>query len=324
MKGRRIRIVNGGCTLKDIITLGHCRLVFAAERAGCLPDWLGSAWRGMLGHALKGAVCTTGLPECAPCRLINLCPYPAIYEARPPLEPHILRRYPQAPGPFVLRTSPGGQIQAGDRLSIDVLMFGKHVSDLPLIVRALTLGGREGIGASRIPLRLEEMWAVDADNRCRPVSLDQLDREPLGYTPDLMPAPAGSSIQIEFCSPLRLRINNEYVTSAGLRFRDFFSVLLRRYSALSALYGSGEPDLAFRELVESSESVRMRPVHLVMHDLARQSSRQRKTIPMGGIVGRAELSGSELARLWPLLWIGQWLHVGKGVNMGLGHYRLHY
>ena len=324
MRLRWIRVAIGGCAVHDSITLSHCRLVFAAERAGHLPEWLGSAWRGMLGHALKRAVCTTGLPECAPCQLINLCPYPAIYEARPPLEPHILRRYPQAPGPFVLRTSPGGEINPGDRLSVDVLMFGKHTADLPLIVRALILGGREGIGASRIPLRLEEMWAVDGSGQCKPTNLDRLDREPLVYPPEPAPTPAGCAAQIEFCSPLRLRIKNQYLTPTSLRFRDFFSGLLRRYSAMCALYGSGEPDLKFRQLVESSESVRLRPVHLVMHDLARQSSRQRKTIPMGGLVGRVEVSGPELNSVWPLLWIGQWLHVGKGVNMGLGQYRLHY
>ena len=305
------------------INLGHCRLVFETERAGNLPHWLGSAWRGMLGHALKQAVCTTGLPECGPCRLINLCPYPAIYEARPPLEPHILRRYPQAPGPFVLRPSPGGQIKAGDQLTLDLLMYGKHVTDLPLIVRALILAGRGGIGESRIPLRLERMMSVDAAGQSEPIDLDRLDRQQAAFQPEEAAALGQQSIQVEFISPLRLRINNRYVDSVNLGFRDFFSSLLRRYSALATCYGTGEPDLDFRNLVQLSESVDFRPIHLAQHDLARHSSRQRKTIPMSGVTGRAELSGPALKGLWPLLWLGQWLHVGKGVNMGLGQYRLY-
>lgn len=311
-------------TLPDI-PLSHCRLVFEAERDGQLPDWLGSAWRGMLGHALREAVCTTGLPECRPCRLVNLCPYPAIYEARPALEPHILRRYPQAPGPFVLRCSPGGTLQRGDALTLDILMFGKHIADLPLVVRALVLAARVGIGEARIPIGLVRMMTVAVNGECEPVTLDALDRQqpvcqPLAESKQIRPT---TSAVIEFASPMRLRIDNRYLQPDDLRFRDLFSNLLRRYSALVTLYGCQEPALDFRGLVQQAESLRLRHIHLAWHELARRSSRQRKIIPMGGLVGRVAVSGSALETLWPLLWLGQWLHVGKGVNMGLGQYLLH-
>ncbi|MDT8439590.1 MAG: CRISPR system precrRNA processing endoribonuclease RAMP protein Cas6 [Wenzhouxiangellaceae bacterium] len=305
------------------IHLSHCRLEFEAERAGHLPDWLGSAWRGMLGHALKQAVCTTGLPECQPCRLVNVCPYPAIYEARPSLEPHILRRYPQAPGPFVLRASPGGEVREGDTLSIEILMFGRHIADLPLVVRALLLAAQGGIGEARIPLRLARMMSVDADGARAPISIDELDQ----HQPSDLPVAANDAppraLALEFASPLRLRVQNRYLQPADLRFRDLFSSLLRRYSALATFYGAGEPELNFRGLVQRSEAVTLKRVHLAWHDLARHSSRQRKKIPMGGLVGRVALSGEALAACWPLLWLGQWLHVGKGVNMGLGQYTIH-
>ena len=304
------------------INLGHCRLVFEAEQAGYLPDWLGSAWRGMLGHALKRAVCTTGLRECAPCHLVNLCPYPAIYEARPSLDPHILRNYPQAPGPFVLRPSPGGQINIDQQLSIELLLFGKHIPDLPLVVRGLILAAQTGIGESRVTLRLCQMMTVDAEGVGTPVDLDQLDRQQPGLCPQASIQAPAEKTQIEFLSPLRLRIRNRYLGPEQLRFRDFFSSLLRRYSALTAFYGDGEPNLDFRGLVQRSETMDFQRIDLAWHNLARRSSRQGKTIPMGGVVGRAELSGPALRQLWPLLWSGQWLHVGKGVNMGLGQYRL--
>lgn len=305
------------------VTLGHCRLFFETERDGYLPDWLGSAWRGMLGHALKQAVCTTGLAKCTPCQLVNLCPYPAIFEARPSLEPHILRRYPQAPGPYVLRPSPGGQVKARDQLSVDLLMFGKHVSDLPLVVRCLVLAAGNGIGESRIPLRLREIVTVDAAGSCKPTDIAGLDQQQPAWNP--VPCGTGTAMStwIEFTSPLRLRIGNRYLKPEDLGFRDIFASLLRRYSALATFYGQGEQDMDFRGLVKRSETLDFRPIHLAWHDLARKSSRQRKTIPMGGVIGRAEISGAALGELWPLLWLGQWLHVGKGVNMGLGQYQLH-
>ena len=33
---------------------------------------------------------------------------------------------------------------------------------------------------------------------------------------------------------------------------------------------------------------------------------------MGGLIGEIELTGPALAALWPGLWLGQWVHVGKG------------
>jgi hypothetical protein len=54
------------------------------------------------------------------------------------------------------------------------------------------------------------------------------------------------------------------------------------------------------------------------------SSRQRQEMTLGGVLGRWTLSGNSavLAQLWPWLWLGQWLHLGKNATVGLGGYRL--
>ena len=43
---------------------------------------------------------------------------------------------------------------------------------------------------------------------------------------------------------------------------------------------------------------------------------------MGGLVGSFELAGPDIEPFWPLLWLGQWTHAGKGSSMGLGRYVL--
>jgi CRISPR/Cas system endoribonuclease Cas6 (RAMP superfamily) len=45
-------------------------------------------------------------------------------------------------------------------------------------------------------------------------------------------------------------------------------------------------------------------------------------MPFGGIVGEATIVGPGLDAWWPLLWMGQWIGVGKGVTTGLGDYRV--
>ena len=59
-------------------------------------------------------------------------------------------------------------------------------------------------------------------------------------------------------------------------------------------------------------------------DWTRYSSRQQQEMTLGGVLGTWTLHGSTetLAALWPWLWLGQWLHVGKNASMGMGGYTL--
>jgi hypothetical protein len=43
---------------------------------------------------------------------------------------------------------------------------------------------------------------------------------------------------------------------------------------------------------------------------------------LGGLIGELTIQGPALVELWPVLWFGQWTHVGKGTAFGLGAYRL--
>lgn len=56
----------------------------------------------------------------------------------------------------------------------------------------------------------------------------------------------------------------------------------------------------------------------------RTSGRQRRAIPMSGTVGRLEVFGSPeaMAEAWPILRIGELIHVGADVAFGCGRYRL--
>jgi len=40
------------------------------------------------------------------------------------------------------------------------------------------------------------------------------------------------------------------------------------------------------------------------------------------VVGEYVVETRGLEPLWPLLWLGQWTHAGKGAVMGLGRYEV--
>ena len=41
---------------------------------------------------------------------------------------------------------------------------------------------------------------------------------------------------------------------------------------------------------------------------------------MEGFIGQAWYAGDDLRPLLPILWLGQWVHVGKGYVIGNGRY----
>ena len=94
----------------------------ASPRTG----YLGSAWRGAFGRALRKAVCVIRLPACDPCVLLRSCPYPFLFESRTPPGAEKLTRYPRTPGPVVLEPAdPRFDTRPGDgTLNLGVTLFG--------------------------------------------------------------------------------------------------------------------------------------------------------------------------------------------------------
>ena len=114
----------------------------ASPRAG----YLGSAWRGAFGHALRKTVCVTRLPACDPCVLLRSCPYPFLFESRTPPGATKLTRYPRTPGPCVLEPADRRFDTENSTLHLGVTLFGPANDHLPYVVHALDV---DCSGASR-------------------------------------------------------------------------------------------------------------------------------------------------------------------------------
>jgi hypothetical protein len=123
-------------------------------------------------------------------------------------------------------------------------------------------------------------------------------------------------------TPLRLRIDNHVLNPQTLAFRPLFTTLLRRISLLACYYGTGTPVLDFKGLADTAGEVSISDRQLNWFRWERYSSRQDRYVPMDGLVGSIELDLNRAPEVWPYLWAGQWLHLGKGTSMGMGRYRL--
>ncbi|MFZ5653800.1 MAG: CRISPR system precrRNA processing endoribonuclease RAMP protein Cas6 [Pseudomonadota bacterium] len=316
------RAPSGAGRAEVVLPLARYRLQLRTETRVCLPAYAGSAWRGALGHALKRTVCVTGARHCPDCLLYRSCVYPYVFETPPPEQAAKLRKYPAAPHPFVIEPWPEcRELAPGEAFGVDLVLIGRGNAQLAYFIEALRRAGERGLGSgdgryalAGVAQETAAGWqAVYAPG-------GRLDVLP-ATAPAVPPLPAGP-VRVELRTPLRLKVGGDLVTPGRLRFRDFFSQLLRRISLLSYFHTDTPLETDFRALVQAAENVALAEPELRWQDWTRHSSRQGTLLQMGGLVGGFMLAGEALAPFWPYLWLGQWTHAGKGAVMGLGRYRL--
>ena len=168
-------------------------------------------------------------------------------------------------------------------------------------------GSHDGIGAEH------DGWRTifEPGGRLSPVAAEH--RAP--------PAPP-PAVRVRLLTPLRVKRHEHFVGASDFDFRAFTGGLLRRISLLTYFFGETPLETDFAALLRRAESVPVTGCDLHWRELTRHSSRQRAKLQMGGLIGRFELAGPGLLPFWPLLWLGQWTHAGKGCSMGLGRYVL--
>lgn len=293
-------------------------LTFRPQQDVRLPAYTGSLWRGALGSRLRSLACITGQDHCKGCQVVSRCAYGSLFETpAPPVGAKTgLTRYAQWPHPYVL--SPchrGGLWGAEASLQVRLTLLPSTLPHLPTLLPAL-----RGLELRGVPMTLSDMAVArggDGDPEWVPIGAAEL----LQQTPIVpSPPPLPNRAEITLCHPLRLRRDNRYLDADTFEFVPFFTALMRRISMLA--HAAGRPlEADFQTLKSQAAAIEVSRRDLSWYDWQRYSARQRKSIPMGGIIGTFQIHGP-LAPLWPWLWFGQWVHVGKGAVMGLGRYQV--
>lgn len=297
------------------------RLAWRLEGSLRLPRYAGSLWRSAIGASLRRHACVTGAKTCDGCPLLARCAYGFLFDTpQPVLGDKGLAQYAQIPHPYVLSPRHQGREHAANgELALDVILIGpghRFLADLLTAIHALRLGPAQARlqRIAILPLQPGHTEAAETVTVAR-----VLDAAPQTPTPPAAPPAA----RIVFEHPLRLRRNNQYLHPKDFDFRAFFTHLTRRISMLHRLCQASALQADFAQLKHIADSVTLAGSDLHWFDWHRQSARQNRRIPMGGLVGHIDVRGN-LQPLWPWLWAGQWLHCGKGAVMGLGRYRIEF
>ena len=334
-------------TTNSVVPLARYRFT-AVMRAGVrLPGYAGSLLRGQFGASLRQVACMTRQPACAGCPLLYTCPYTRIFEAPPP-PAHALQKFSNIPNAYVMEpalTTPDlapADLCAGDLLTFHMVLAGEAIAQLPLVVFAWQRALAQGLTRDRAAADLQTVEWLDGDGTAHriweanapmllehpaTVSVPQLGCGPSSHLPDLDAADRLplSALTLHIHTPLRLQHQGHPLRANNLTPRALVAALARRMALVMEFHaGQTEWGAQVPPLVQMAETLHdERDLH--WHDWTRYSSRQQQEMTLGGVIGRWALRGSPqtLAALWPWLWLGQWLHVGKNATMGMGGYTLH-
>lgn len=278
-----------------------------------LPSYLGSTWRGVIGQSLQRLVCPfIHSPRCPECSIKNHCPYFQLFEQNSSVP-----GFSSVPRGYILFPK---KIK-NKELCLEVTLFGSASRFLPALCRAILRAQKSGLGANRIQFSITRWAEILPEGGINPLSfdLDYLEIKgpfPLSIWLESMSSPKQRQ-EIVFVTPMRLRQRGKYLSRMDWSF--FFSTLARRLEMLNIFFNGHEPigQDSWLQLKETFSQAHVVRDELHWKDLQRYSNRQRRKVPLGGLVGKVVVEN--ISSWWWRWWqVAALVHVGKGANMGLG------
>lgn len=295
----------------DSLPIGRYRIQLRALDSLKLTPYMGSAWRGVLGHGLKAQACLTGAASCHGCPLTRQCLYARCYEENT-----------AQPRPYVLTLGFEQEqiLRSGSTFHLDLSLFGVINRNLPQFLQALQRAGRQGIGKHQSRF---ELLGVHTQHQgaSHEVPAPYLQTDPEIKARAYPDAKGLTLISLE--TPLRVKRKGQLLGPKELTFDEFLWQLKRRMQNLLTTWFDGTTLSVGLENQPGNLRTSIQPLasHLQWQDWTRYSCHQ-GAMQLGGITGHFVLRNTDLQAIWPILDLGQYLHVGQVVTMGLGRYSL--
>lgn len=302
------------------LPLAEYQLTYQLEQSLTLPAYSGGLWHSVFGLALRQLVCVTDLPQCEPCLFLHQCDYPYLFRGPTPPNTALMRKYPSIPLPHIVRfkaTEGDCTLSAGQSLSVNMVLVGKANQRLPVVIKALSAAGQRGLGKRRVRGQLQQVTQISAQAAPKILLGDSV--EPVEACVEMPIIPAlPETLRWQWLTPYKPS------GSAGrtFEFERMMMAVIRRISLLQYFYTGVQLEADFKQL--KADAAQVQPEHTALHWQAyqRYSAVHGKSLDISGWLGAIELQPRAVQSLWPYLWLGQWLGVGKNASMGFGHYRL--
>jgi len=237
-------------------------------------------------------------------------------------------------------------LQVGDHFGFELILVGDlAVSQIPAVVAAVQQGAEEGLGRERLHAKLRTVfaWTPSTDAPGDWTQLPLAVEKPQDGQPVLtwqsyrladvaLNYKAGQAwtethddpvyaIKVDYLSPMKIKERGRWVDIPA--FGAVVKAIVRRLRLLSVAHGGGEwTQAAYGPLLDLAETVYL-DYHETQWTHYIRESKQSGTYEVEGFLGPAWYNSREdLRPLLPILWLGQWLHTGKGYALGNGRYHL--
>lgn len=278
------------------------------------PDYAGSTLRGVFGHALMqlSGINQDDIARKTP--LVLNSPYTQIFAPQAnAVGQTTLNGLRQLPVPYVIEAPLTSKKiwLAGELLQFHQVLTEPALSLLQVVILAWRRAFSRGVGVGdgkAVLLSVESElptgeWCEiynETESRIR-------EHATLLIVPDYQHT---TDVQVQLQTPLRLQQQGKILGTQEISARIFLRHLIRRISLYLQHQNQNECSLDsirhLNSLVDQVQDER----HLEWQDWQRYSSRQKKSMKLGGVVGRWDLKNvpPELLRF---IYVGQWLHLGK-------------
>ena len=272
-----------------------------------LPKYAGSTLRGAFGHALKSMACLTASRNKGVCRCepVERCSYRQLFDPPKKSLKFQVRVQDIAP-PFVIEAySLPEQIRKGDSATFYTVIIGHFAHQQQMMIqlawqRALAEGIGQNLSKGGEQSKLISFNLCDQPKQC----INHL-----------------SKVRLDLFTHARLQHRGQFLDPERFTLTHFAQALVRRYLSLVETYSDIE--LHKDELSQlNDEILNLKGNHqLEWINWSRYSSRQKQKMNLDGLMGSITLENVS-ERLFYYLYLGQWIHVGKGCVFGLGQYTL--
>lgn len=300
---------------------GRYRFYFEVTEAFDLPAFYGSTLRGAFGWALMrlGDVSKKDIQQQTPNYIHSA--YAAVFEPPRLAQKNDLGRLSDRFVPYVLRVpyTMARTYTEGEIFSFEMVLMGEALQHLQTVILAWQQLFLRGLSAHK--KGKAKLMRVVCCNK-QPHSVVYSAEHPLVQSHQArLQAPVFEQVenlQLTFFSPLRLQYKGKVLSAKEITVDLLLRNIIRRVSICAHAQQQSISIEKIRHLNELADTVTAQPF-LFQQNWQRYSNRQNKRMDLNGVMGGLHIP-SLPRELLPIVWLGQFLHVGKNTSLGFGNY----